>query len=117
MSFFNKIFNVRYKSVDIDANEFCEKMRSKDTVLVDIRTPVEFNDLRIEGAVNIDYYRKDFLENISKLDKNRTILLYCRSGNRSYNAINKMRKMGFSNSFHLKGGIIDWINNKKPVIK
>jgi phage shock protein E len=116
MSFFKKIFNTRDKSVDIDSTEFSEKMKIKDAVLIDIRTPVEFNNLKIEGAINIDYYRDDFLRKISKLDKNKTILLYCRSGNRSHYAVDKIKEMGFTNSFHLKGGIVDWINNKNPVI-
>ena len=116
MNFLKKILNIRDKSVDIGVNEFSDKMKIKDAILVDIRTPVEFQNLRIKDANNIDYYGSDFQKNISKLEKDKTILIYCRSGNRSYFAVNKMKKMGFSNSFHLEGGIVDWIKNDKPVV-
>jgi thioredoxin len=83
--------------------------------LVDIRTPDEFNKGFLEGAVNIDWRSDDFEKNIQKLDKDKPVLLYCLSDNRSGKAAKKMRAMGFKEVYDLKGGIISWRSNSMPV--
>ncbi len=77
--------------------------------LIDVRTPEEYNEGHIEGAVNIDFYGEDFLQQLEqKLDKEQPAMLYCRSGRRSAKAAEQMKGLGFKEVYDLKGGILDW---------
>lgn len=67
-----------------------------DVTYVDVRTPEEYNQGHIEGALNIDFRQDNFAEEINKLDKGRKYLVYCRSGNRSGQAVEIMRGLGFT---------------------
>jgi rhodanese-related sulfurtransferase len=69
----------------------------KDAVILDVRTPEEFKETRVKGAVNIDFKNPNFKSEIEKLDKNKPYKLYCRSGNRSGKAMELMKGMGFTN--------------------
>lgn len=76
-------------------------------VLLDVRTPEEFRVLRIPGSVLIpDYEIKDKIASAVP-DKDTTIIVYCRSGNRSRTAAKELIDMGYTKVFDL-GGIIDW---------
>jgi len=77
-------------------------------VLLDVRTPKEFGEGRIEGAVMVDYMSPSFRDEIGKLDRGKTYLVYCRTGNRSQGALKVMRGLGFRNVLHLSGGITKW---------
>jgi len=78
-----------------------------DFVILDVRTPKEYNSGHIENSVNIDYEAANFKEEVSKLDKNKTYALYCRSGRRSVASSDIMAELGFEhiNQF---GGIKQW---------
>jgi rhodanese-related sulfurtransferase len=69
---------------------------SADTVIIDVRTPEEFAGGHLEGALNIDVQSGDFAAEISQLDPAGDYFVYCRSGNRSGQAISQMSNMGFS---------------------
>ena len=99
----------------ISALEFKEK--SKNNTIIDIRTPREYTQGYIEGAININYYDKTFLEQIAKLDKNKPIYIYCRSGNRTSSAAKKLRKLGFLEVNDLQGGIMSWARNQYKIVK
>ncbi len=75
------------------------------TIILDVRTPAEFNQGAIKGAINIDIMGGAFNDKITKLDKNKTYLVYCRSGNRSGSACSAMGNLGFTKLFNLSGGI------------
>ena len=77
-------------------------------VLLDVRTPEEFEAERIEGAVMVDYLSPAFREEMGKFDRSKTYLVYCRTGNRTVGALKAMRELGFANLFHLEGGITKW---------
>lgn len=79
---------------------------SEEAVVLDVRTPEEFGDSHLKGATNIDFRGKDFDAQVAKLDKSKSYKLYCRSGNRSGQAIEKMKKMGFERLENL-GGLHD----------
>ena len=80
-----------------------------DTIqLIDVRTPAEYKQGHIEGAVNIDVTSASFEEGIQQLDKDRPVYIYCRSGQRSNAAAKKMEKAGFNTLYDLKGGINIW---------
>ena len=88
-----------------------------DTVLLDIRTPGEFNDGHIEGAVLVDYYARDFVDRLKGLDRNQTYLLYCRSGNRSAKSLAIFAQLGFRHVYHLDTGIRGWVQEGFPLVR
>ncbi|HEY5124841.1 MAG TPA: rhodanese-like domain-containing protein [Ignavibacteria bacterium] len=117
MSFFENIFSRNTDSSDIDVQQFDDLMKNNENIILDVRTENEFKDSRIKGSINIDYHNSNFLNKVSELDRYKTILIYCRSGNRSHHAMQKMKKMGFQNPLNLTGGIIAWTKSNKPIIK
>ena len=86
-------------------------------VVLDVRTPQEFREERIEGAVEIDCLSKTFREELAKLDRGSTYLVYCRTGNRSSGALQVMREEGFRDVYHLAGGIVKWKEAGLPTEK
>ncbi|WP_341215673.1 rhodanese-like domain-containing protein [uncultured Wocania sp.] len=76
--------------------------------LIDVRTPKEFKEGHIENAQNIDFLSSNFAENIKKLDKNKPLIVYCRSGKRSTKSIKELLAAGFTEIYNLEGGIIKW---------
>ena len=86
-------------------------------VIIDVRTPQEFAEERIEGAINLDYYADTFEDELNKLDKTKTYVIYCRSGGRSGNALALMEELGFSEVYNVQGGIINWKSAALPTIK
>jgi len=102
--------------VDFRAVEAQEQLaQSKDVKILDIRTPAEFQSGHLQGAVNVDYYAKDFEDSLKKLDKNAQYLVYCRTGNRSSSALKKMHKLGFTKVWHMSRGIEDWKGTGLPL--
>jgi rhodanese-related sulfurtransferase len=77
-------------------------------VLLDVRTPKEFQAERIEGAGMVDYRSPSFRDEMAKLDREKTYLVYCRTGNRTKGALKVMRELGFRNLLHLSDGITGW---------
>ena len=95
---------------NISPQEFHD-MITKDPNLqvVDVRTPQEFAAGHIKGAQNVDFRSPDFEKNIAKaVKKRKTVLVYCRSGKRSLNAMNLMVKNGFKDVYNMEGGILAW---------
>lgn len=82
----------------------------KDSILqlIDVRTPKEFAEGHLKGARMINFYDKDFLDQMSKLDKKKELYIYCRSGNRSGQAAEKLKNIGFTKVYDLQGGIKKW---------
>ena len=78
-----------------------------DYVLLDVRTPEEFTQAHIPGAVNIANETIGTEEIPQLPDKAQLILVYCRSGNRSKQASEKLAKLGYTNVVEF-GGINDW---------
>jgi len=82
-------------------------------VLLDVRTPAEFAAGYIPGAKLIDIKSPDFQQKIAQLDGSKTYLVYCRSGNRSSVACQKLQKLNVQ-AFNLAGGIVAWQQAKLP---
>lgn len=90
----------------LDGKSFLEKYKqTSNAVLVDVRTPAEFNSGHISSAINIDYENPSFASEIQKLDSSKTYFIYCRSGNRSARAISVMKNDNIKNIYELQGGI------------
>jgi thioredoxin 1 len=93
----------------VDAKTFSEKIHEQNNpVILDVRTPQEFEGGYIAGAINIDYNSNEFSHKVNKLDKDEAVFVYCLSGGRSSSAANEMRRNGFKNVVELKGGILKW---------
>ena len=103
--------NTAFKSVD--AQQFAEVIANKDVQLVDARTPEEYSEGHIPGAVNIDVKSPDFDTQIATLNPDRPVALYCRSGRRSKLAAERMTNAGLQVT-ELSEGILSW---KGEVVK
>jgi len=95
-----------YRQITMD--EAIEMMKEeKDYIILDVRTVEEFSDKHIPGAINVPNEAIG-AENIPQLpDKDQLILVYCRSGNRSKQASEKLAELGYTNIVEF-GGINDW---------
>ena len=85
-------------------------------VVLDVRTPDEFATGHLAGAVNLDYYASDFADDLAALDREVPYLLYCRSGNRSAEARETMRGLGFTEVYEIAGGITAWTEAGLPLL-
>lgn len=93
----------------LNADDFKTAISVSNVQLVDVRTAEEFKLGHIQNALNIDIYQKEnFTNAIGKLDKNKPVYLYCRSGKRSHDASMKLEEMGFEEIYDLKGGYLAW---------
>lgn len=84
-------------------------------VVLDIRTPEEFAEVRIADAINVDFYAPDFADQLDVLDKSDPYVMYCRTGNRSSEAIETMRELGFEEVYEIDGGIVNWYDSGYPI--
>ena len=101
---------------EIDSDELTEFLQINDAILVDVRRDDEFINGHIENSINIDYMSEEFVENTKRLDKNMPIILYCRSGRRSYLSAIKLSENGFKEVYNLEGGILSWIEIGNEVV-
>lgn len=92
----------------ISPQEVHEAVFDNQKQLIDVRTPEEFGEGHIQNAQNICVTDADFRENISKLDKNQPVYLYCRSGKRSAKASQILKEMGFKEIYDMQGGFLEW---------
>lgn len=99
----------------VAATEFENIIKGDSVQLLDVRTPLEYAEGHIAGALNINVQSDDFQQVAEKeLSKDSTILVYCRSGRRSMNAAEILTKLGYK-VINLKGGIIEWREDGLPV--
>ena len=91
------------------AEKIIQSYEGKDEfVILDIRTKDEYNNGCLEDAINFDYYNPEFKMMLELMDKQKTYLVYCRSGVRSKDAVALMGKMGFKKIYHMHEGIEGW---------
>ena len=102
-------FNSNKGYENINSQKFNEIMESnKDAIILDVRTSGEYRQGAIPGAKNIDIMSPAFQQQISALDKEKTYLVYCRSGNRSGQACQIMSGAGFTSLYNLSGGVMSY---------
>ncbi|HSM65560.1 MAG TPA: rhodanese-like domain-containing protein, partial [Ilumatobacteraceae bacterium] len=87
-----------------------------DLVILDVRTPEEFAEGHIDGAVLVDFYDADFADQLAALDPDVPYLVYCRSGNRSGQTLPLMQQLGFGSAVDVGGGILAWADAGLPVV-
>ena len=103
-------------AIDLSVTEFSAKVAEAGVITLDVRTPGEFAEGHLKGARLIDFQSGNFENEISILDKNATYAVYCRSGNRSGQAVKVMRDAGFTKVFNMNGGVIDQANAGLPLV-
>ncbi len=101
----------------LDVAKYEKKMTQPDVQLVDVRTPEEFSEGHLENAINIDDTADDFDAKVVGLDKEKPVMVYCKSGGRSARASARLKELGFKNISDLEGGITNWKSENKPVVK
>ena len=93
-----------------------ENQDNPDFVILDVRTRSEFDAGHIENAVNLDFYADTFEDDLDALDKTKTYLVYCRTANRSGQAMDIMQNLNFEEVYNMLGGITQWIDDGYPVV-
>ncbi len=103
---------------NINVDEFNALLNSgQPLTLLDVRTEGEVTAGIIQDAVILNLHDPKFMERVERLDKEKPVLIYCRSGNRSRTAMKMMENLGFSELYNLNGGIIAWSRAGLPVVK
>jgi rhodanese-related sulfurtransferase len=103
-------------ATNLDAAGFADQITKTDVITLDVRTPGEFSEGHIEGAINIDVESTSFDSEIANLDKTKSYAVYCRSGRRSTIAVDKMSATGFEKLSNLESGINEWLANSLPLV-
>lgn len=100
----------------LDAAAFADLAAADGVVILDVRTPQEFAEGHLEGAVNLDVSSPDFGAGVAELDPAATYAVYCRSGNRSQTAMQQMQGAGITALADLAGGIQAWVDAGNAVV-
>ena len=96
----------------ISQEEFAQIL-TKEIQLLDVRTPQEYQQGYIEGAILINFFDSDFVPKVSaRFDKNKPLYIYCAVGGRSNKAAKKLISVGFDSIYDIKGGFNKWKNLK-----
>jgi len=92
--------------INISFSKLQETLKENpETIILDVRSPQEYNEGHINGAINIPEYELSLRANNIVNNKNSRIIVYCKSGSRSKKAIKTLKKIGFINLYNLEGGI------------
>ncbi|SIR12853.1 rhodanese-like domain-containing protein [Pontibacter lucknowensis] len=83
--------------------EHHEKIDNQEVMLVDVRTPAEFEAGHLEKTQHADFLSGEFEKEMQNWDKDKTYYLYCASGNRSGKAAKLMEEAGFKNVYNIGG--------------
>lgn len=104
-------------NMSLEARAFSDKIsKMPEASVIDVRTEEEFVKGHLPNAININWNRDDFMTNISMIDKNKPVFVYCLSGGRSSSAASKMRLEGFKEVYELQGGIMKWRASGLPEV-
>lgn len=105
------VVDIQTEFKDIDVAEAKKLMLANPKiVLLDVRTPEEIAQGKIENAIELDIYDSAFDSKLNKMDKNKKYIVYCAVGGRSKSAEGKMKSLGFQSVYNLKGGYRAWKN-------
>lgn len=99
-------FKTKKQYQDLPGQAFKQLLtETKDAILLDVRTPDEYRQGAIKGALNVDIMGADFRNKIAGFDPLKTYFVYCKGGSRSAQACNYIAGLGFKNVYNLSGGI------------
>jgi len=98
--------------IQVNSKEVKELLKkNKDLIIIDVRTPNEFNAGHLKGALNIDVNQYDATSKIDKLNRNARYIVYCRTSNRSGMAVQYMMQKGFKTVYQMMDGFPGWAAN------
>lgn len=92
------------------------EIQDNDYTLVDVRTTEEYESGHIQNAINIDFYSESFEKEILLLNKSSSIILYCRTQNRSTKTANFLKENGYMDISIIEGGINSWVKNGNDLV-
>jgi rhodanese-related sulfurtransferase len=111
--------NVEEPIADIAVDEAIEFVATQDNVVIlDVRTPLEYEMSHITGAVNVDVQNESFEDNVITLDPSKTYIVHCTKnpvGGRSSRALQTLQDLGFKNLYSLEGGYVAWQEAELPL--
>ena len=94
---------------DLNNTLFEAYWHEKGGWLIDVRTPEEYSDGFIDGAININFNNGDFENAIDTLDTSLAVFVYCQGGGRSGKARDMLVENGFLEVYNLKSGYSNWV--------
>ena len=92
--------------------------RHEDAVIVDVRTPLEYEMSHITGSVNVDVQDESFADRVKVLDPDKTYIVHCTknpAGGRSSRALETLQSLGFKRLYSLQGGYVAWQEADLPL--
>lgn len=95
--------------------ETAQDLLAGDVTLIDVRTPEEYSAGHLEDATLVDIAAPGFADEIAALPRDASYVLYCRSGNRSAQALDVMATLGFTDVADIEGGIVAWEQAGLPI--
>lgn len=101
----------------VSADEMKDILELDDVQIIDVRTPKEYDQIRIANSQNIDFNSPTFDADISKLDKSKPVVVYCKGGIRSAKCAKKLIEAGFEKVYDLEGGLSKWQHSEKLEIE
>ena len=107
-----------FESKDIMLISDTQFIEIQDTnyIIVDVRTAEEFESGHIQDAIHFDFYSESFQKEILSLDKSSSIILYCRTQNRSAKTADFLKENGYKEVAVLEGGITSWVKNGNDLV-
>lgn len=111
-------FDSRFSGIaQLNTADAVRLLNQDDAVVIDVREVAEYDSGHIKASRHIPLASlKDKLEELSKY-KDKPILVYCRSGNRSYQACKTLKKAGFEKAHNLSGGVMSWSSANLPLTR
>ena len=103
--------------INLNPIEFQTAIENEGGIILDVRTPKEVSSGAIKNASTIDFYDQDFEKKISKIQKDKTVYVYCKSGARSSQAAKLLLNSGQAKVVNLNGGIMSWQATQFPLIR
>ena len=104
------VFFQSYVIQDVN-KEQVNNLLDKQVIVIDIRTDREFKEGNIKTSFNLDFQKREFIDSLESLNKEKEYLIYCASGNRSLKASHIMKSLGFKTIYNYKKGYKDWIKD------
>lgn len=100
-----------------EAWELISKNRKgDDLVIIDVSTPREYENLHLEGAINVNLFSRFFKTRLDVLNKSKTYVIYCKVGGRSKIAKKLMQQLGFRTVYNIVGGTLLWKEERLPFV-
>ena len=104
------------KDINVISDTQFTEIQDTDFILVDVRTTEEYESGHIQDAKHFDFYSESFQKEILSLDKSSSIILYCRTQNRSTKTANYLKENGYKEITVIAGGITSWLKNGNDLV-